>query len=135
MNGEAHMIACKRCSGEDYVKNGIVQFKQLYLCKSCGCNFTEGDGRTHPSLPAKKALAVLLYSLGKGSFTMLGKIFGHSPSLIYRWINEAAATVPDPEISSSVREIEFDEMWHFLEKKHKNCGSSKRWISFAALRV
>lgn len=122
------MVLCKRCESKEYVKNGIVQGKQRYRCKSCGYNFTDGDGRSHASLPAKKALAVLLYSLSKGSFTMLGKLFGHSPSLIYRWIHEAAATVPDPNISSSIREIEFNEMWHFLEKKHKNCGSSKQWI-------
>jgi transposase len=80
------MAVCKRCDSMEYVRNGFVQGKQRYRCKSCGYNYSEGDKRVNGSLPAKKALAVLLYSLGKGSFTMLGKIFGHSPSLIYRWI-------------------------------------------------
>jgi transposase-like protein len=122
------MVVCKRCDSKEYVKNGVVHGKQRYRCTSCSYNFTEGDGRSHPSLAAKKALAVLLYSLGKGSFSMLGKIFGHSPSLIYRWINEAAAQMPEPEIAEDIREIECDEMWHFLEKKVKNSGSSKQWI-------
>jgi transposase len=122
------MLACKRCNSKEYVKNGMAQDKQRYRCNSCGYNFTQGDGRAHANLPAKKALAVLLYSLGKGSFSMLGKLFGHSPSLICRWINEAAARMPDPEISEEIKEIEFDEMWHYLQKKHKNYGSSRRWI-------
>ena len=59
---------------------------------------------------------------------MLGKILGHSPSIIYRWIKKAMETTPEPQISSNIQEIEFDEMWHFLKKKTKNFGSSKRWI-------
>lgn len=122
------MIACKRCNSGEYVKNGKVRGHQRYRCKSCGYNFIEGDNRVNESLPAKKALAVLLYSLSKASFTMLGKLFGHSPSLIYGWINEAGAALLEPEISSDIKEIEFDEMWHFLKSKKTKNGSSRPWI-------
>jgi transposase-like protein len=123
MLGGATMIVCKRCGDEKHRKNGILQGKQRYRCSACGYNFTEGDGRRNPALPAKKALAVLLYSLGKGSFSMIGKLFGHSPSLIYRWINEAAATIADPEISEDIKEMEFDETkaLHWFKK-------NKLWI-------
>jgi transposase-like protein len=36
-----------------------------------------------------KALCVVFYSLGKGSYNLLGKILGRNRSLIYRWIREA----------------------------------------------
>ena len=122
------MIVCKSCGCGDYVKNGKARGKQRYRCKSCGYNFIEGDARVNATLPAKKALAVLLYSLSKASFTMLGKLFGHSPSLIYGWINEAGASLSDPDISDDIKEIEFDEMWHFLLSKKTKSGSSKQWI-------
>ena len=122
------MILCKRCNSVGSVKNGKVRGKQRYRCKSCGYNFIEGDARINDSLPAKKALAVLLYSLSKASFTMLGKLFGHSPSLIYGWINEAGAALPEPDISDDIKEIEFDEMWHFLKSKKTKNGSSRPWI-------
>lgn len=59
---------------------------------------------------------------------MLGKILGHAPSIIYRWINEVMEKTSEPCISAAIQEIEFDEMGHFLQKKLKNSGSSRRWI-------
>lgn len=122
------MVTCKRCGNEQSVKNGKVRGKTRYKCKKCGLNFVEGDGRVNESLVVKKALAVILYSLGKASFNMLGKIFGHSPSLLYRWIVEEMAKLPEPAIPGDIKEMEFDEMWHFIGSKKTNSGSSRRWI-------
>ncbi len=123
------MCRCKRCDSVSVVKNGQVRGKQRYKCKVCKYNFTIGDGRLNEALPAKKALAVLLYSLGKASFNMLGKLFGHAPSLIYGWIKEAGATLPDVGVADGIQEIEFDEMWHFLGSKKTNIGSLKPLIA------
>ena len=122
------MVPCKRCSGEQTVKNGKVRGKARYKCKQCSLNFVEGDERVKASLVVKKALAVILYSLGKASFNMLGKIFGHSPSLMYRWIVEEMAKLPEPAVAGDIKEMEFDEMWHFIGSKKTKSGSSRRWI-------
>ena len=122
------MIQCKRCKAEQLVRNGAVRGKQRYRCGVCGYNFTEGDGRVKESLAAKKALAVILYCLSKSSFGMLGHIFGVSRSLTYRWIVEAAAKLPEPQVPGTIKEMEFDEMWHFIGSKKTNAGSSRRWI-------
>ncbi len=122
------MVTCKRCDSDAVVKNGKVRDKARYKCRKCGLNFVEGDERINESLVVKKALAVILYSLGKASFNMLGKIFGHSPSLLYRWITEEMEKLPEPAIPGDIKEMEFDEMWHFIGSKKTNSGSSKRWI-------
>ena len=122
------MPLCKRCQSGQIVKNGIVRKQQRYRCQVCGYNFIDGDARINPSLPAKKALAVILYSLGKASFNMMGHIFGVSRSLVYRWIAQEAEKIPEPEVSGSIKEMEFDELWHFIGLKKTNAGSSKRWI-------
>ena len=122
------MATCKRCGCEQSVKNGKVRGKARYKCKKCSLNFVEGDERVNESLVVKKALAVILYSLGKASFNMLGKIFGHSPSLLYRWIVEEMAKLPEPAVPGDIKEMEFDEMWHFIGSKKTKSGSSKRWI-------
>ena len=122
------MVACKRCGGEQAVKNGKVRGKARYKCKQCGLNFVEGDERVKASLVVKKALAVILCSLGKASFNMLGKVFGHSPSLLYRWIVEEMAKLPEPAVAGDIKEMEFDEMWHFIGSKKTKSGSSRRWI-------
>ena len=85
----------------------------------------EGDARTNDKIAAKKALCVIFYSLGKGSFRMLAKIFGTHPSLVYRWIVEAGALLPEPQINDDIKHMEFDEMRHFVKSKKTNLGSSK----------
>jgi transposase len=122
------MIECKRCQSQKTVKNGKSREVQRYKCKECGYNFVNQDARTSPEIAAKKSLCVLLYGLGKASFNMLGKIFGHSPALIYRWVRKDMESTPDPEVPGDIKEMEFDEMWHFVGQKKTENGSSKPWI-------
>jgi len=119
------MITCKNCKSEHKTKSGTVNNKQRYKCKDCGYHYVEGDGRTNDKVAAKKALCVLLYSLGKASFRMLAKIFDTNQSLVYRWIVEAGAKLPEPRIDNDITEIEFDEMWHFVKAKKTSYGLSK----------
>ena len=119
------MCMCKNCQSEQVVKSGKARGKQRFKCKECGYNFVLGDRRTSEKIVALKALCVLLYSLGKGSYSMLGKLFGRDRSLIYRWIREAGLNTAEPAISGEITEIEFDEMWHFIQSKKQNFGLSK----------
>ena len=121
------MPRCKKCQGEQVVKNGKVRGKQRYRCKECGYNFVEGDRRSNEKIAAKKAMCVILYSLGKCSYNMLAKIFDTWPSLVYRWIKEAGAQLPEPEVPGEITQMEFDEMWHFIGNKKTSFGSSKPW--------
>ena len=118
-------MECKNCKAENIVKSGKVRGKQRYKCKECGYNFVIGDERTNEKIAAMKALCVLLYSLGKGSYNMLGKLFNRNRSLIYRWIREAGVNTDEPAIDGEITQIEFDEMWHFIQSKKENFGSSK----------
>ena len=122
------MLVCKRCQSGSIFRNGKARNVQRYRCKSCNYNFIEGDKRVKENLKAKKALALILYGLGKGSYNMLGKIFKVNRSLVYRWLKEAAEELPYPSISGHIKEIEFDEMWHFVGEKKTKSGSSKPWI-------
>ena len=119
------MPECKNCKSERVVKGGKVREKQRYKCKECGYFFVIGDERTNEKIAALKALCVLIYSLGKGSYNMMGKLFGRNRSLIYRWIREAGLNTEEPAINGEITQIEFDEMWHFIQRKKENFGSSK----------
>jgi len=116
------MLSCKKCLSENIVKNGIVRGKQRYRCAECAYNFVEGDQRTNEGVIAKKAMCTLLYSLGKAPYNMLAHIFDTWPSLVYRWIAEAGAQLPDKEVSGEIKEMEFDEMWHFVGSKKQALG-------------
>jgi len=111
------------------VKNGKVRGKQRYKCKECNYNFVEGDARTDNKIAALKALCVILYALAKGSYNMLGKVFERDRSLICRWIKEAGLRMSEPVPGGEIRELEFDEMWHFVERKKTSFGSSKPLIA------
>lgn len=123
-------VKCKNCGCNEISKNGFVRDQQRYKCKMCGYNFTVGDGRRvkNPNLEIKQSLSVILYSLGKSSFGFLGKLFNVNRSATYRWIRNIASDIDEPEISSSIKEIEFDEMWHFINSKKTKSGSLKPWI-------
>jgi transposase len=116
------MPECKNCKSENVVKSGKVRGKQRYKCKECGYNFVIGDARTNEKIVTLKALCVLLYSLGKASYNMMGKLFGRKRSLIYRWIRDVCLNMDELEIGGEITKIEFDEMWHFY------CQKKKLWL-------
>jgi len=47
-----------------------------------------------------------------------------------RWLKNFSKSLPDAEVSSSVSEVSFDEMWHFLGKKKENSGFGERLTGF-----
>lgn len=112
---------------DSFVKNGIVMGVQRYKCGECLLNFVKCDLHRKPQTAVKKALCVMMYSR-KVSFSMLGKILGHSPSIIYRWIVEAMCKTQEPVVSSDIMEMEFDEMWYFIGSKKTSFGSLKQLI-------
>ena len=125
------MSTCKNCHQSGIVKNGKVRGKQRYKCKECGYNFVEGDLRVKRDTAVKRAFEVILYSLGKGSFHFIAKLFGVTPPAVLKWIRQEAAGMESPEVYESIREMEFDEMWHFIGSKKTKGGSSRPWIVLA----
>ena len=122
-------MQCKKCSSEKVIKNGKVRGKQRFLCQECRYNFIETDMRTRPQDVEKRALAVLLYTMCKASYNFLGtKLFKVSPTTIMNWIKKEAKTVEIPAISGDIKEMEFDEMWHFIDSKKLKNGSSRPLI-------
>ena len=121
-------MTCKVCGSTHSIKNGWVRGVQRYRCRRCGLNYVLGDRRTAPNRTAQRALAVILYALGKASFGFLGKLLGVSRTTAYHWIRAEAERLGEPEVPGGIREMEFDEMWHFVGSKKTSDGSSRRWI-------
>jgi transposase-like protein len=118
---------CKKCGSQSIVKNGIVRQKQRYKCKDCSYNFTIGDAREKVSLEAK-ALAMLLYGSGKASYGMIARLFNVSRTAVLHWIRKMGKALPIPEIDTEVKEVQIDEMWHFIEKKTKGMDMASRGL-------
>src|SRR5438132_2969085 len=117
-------LRCKRCGGEEQVKNGFMRGKQRYRCKACGLNFTDTPPRGMPL--RVKVTAVLLYLSGL-SMNRTAKLLGVSTPSVMAWIErfaEVYAQKPEPEGRAVV--VELDEMWHFL-KKARTAKPAGRW--------
>ena len=80
-------LRCKRCGGEEQVKNGLMRGKQRFLCKGCGLNFTDTPARGKPL--AMKAAAVLLYVSGL-SMNRTAKLLGVSTPTVQAWLEQFA---------------------------------------------
>lgn len=122
-------LRCKRCGSVDYTRSGLARGHQRYRCRACGCHFTDTPRRGKPA--AMKAVAVLLYGMGGMSFSMIGRVLGVSDVAVLKWVRAEAASLPEPEVGSSVVTVEVDEMWHFLKKGLPSSGSGApmTWIS------
>jgi len=122
-------ISCKKCGASSYSKSGTTKTGKLrYLCKGCGCYFSMGDNRFKQSTAQKRALAILMYTMGRMSFRRIGKILSVDHTQVYRWIRETAEQLPEPTIDPTITEVEIDEMWHFIKDKKISFGSSKQLI-------
>jgi hypothetical protein len=60
---------------------------------------------------------------------MIGKLLQIKHTLVYRWIREFGESLPESQISSDIKQIEFDEIWHFIDLKKENFESLRQLIA------
>ena len=113
---------CPKCQSIEVVKNGKVQGKQRYKCKSCSLQFTRLTPRGRPA--QEKAMAVTLYTLGL-SIRAIARLIGVSPTAVLKWIKTFAKTHYEKPAPGDAIIIELDEMWHYLGSKKTSYGSGK----------
>ena len=114
--------ACPKCNGIDVKKNGKVQGKQRFKCKSCSYQFTRLTPRGRPA--NEKAMAITLYTLGL-SMRAIAKIFNLSPTAVLKWIKAFAKEHYEKAAPGDAILVEIDEMWNYLKSKKTNSGFGK----------
>ncbi|MCL2766835.1 MAG: hypothetical protein FWD21_04050 [Peptococcaceae bacterium] len=119
------MFKCKKCGSGTTTKSGKVNGKQRYLCKVCGCHFTEGDGRTNEKVALKKAMCIVLNTVGKSSFRSMAKVFNTSPSLTYRWVAESGCIKPEAGSVGETKSMTFKKLGGYLKGKEACFDTSK----------
>ena len=113
---------CPKCQSIEVVKNGKVQGKQRYKCKSCSLQFTRLTPRGRPA--QEKAMAVTLYTIGL-SIRAIARLIGVSPTAVLKWIKTFAKTHYEKPAPGDAIIVELDEMWHYLGSKKTSYGSGK----------
>ena len=113
---------CPKCQSIEVVKNGKVQGKQRYKCKSCSLQFTRLTPRGRPA--QEKAMAVTLYTLGL-SIRAIARLIGVSPTAVLKWIKTFAKTHYEKPAPGDAIIVELDEIWQYLGSKKTSYGSGK----------
>jgi hypothetical protein len=65
--------------------------------------------------------------MGRASYGIIARLLKVSRTTVYRWVRQHAEQLPEPTIPLEVKEIEFDEMWHYIGSKKADAGSGKPW--------
>ena len=117
---------CLKCGSSEAVKSGHARGQQRYKCKHCGYQYTRTTPKGRPF--KDKVLAVVLFLSGL-SMNATATIVGVSAKTVYMWIKEfyhKYAEMPEP--TGEVKEMEIDEMCHYLSKKNSGFGSGRLYV-------
>ena len=119
----------------DYGKKGQgnIRFKEykgkcqnaLLRCKTCGRCFSETRGTPfhNQETPADEITLALSLLPEKGSIRAVGRVTGHKPDTIIRWIRLAGAHAKEVNEyflqEMEMTQVQVDEIWAFIKKKRK----------------
>ena len=133
-------LRCKRCGGEERVRNGLVKGSQRCRRKACGLDFTDTPPR---GMPSRIKLATVLLHVSGLSMNRTAKPLGVSTPGVMTWIErfaKAYARKPEPEGRAVV--VEPDEVRrclktsrtrrHCLKKSPTSSGSGRLGIGLRA---
>ena len=115
-------MSCKKCGSDKCRKNGFTGGKQRFQCVDCGCNYTIGDNRFKEETIIRKAMAIIMYAVGSCSIRFISRFLKVAESTISGYIKAEPENATLPEITEEIKEIEIDEMWHFIQKKLTKSG-------------
>lgn len=112
-------VECKKCGESRVIKNGVVRGKPRFRCKTCGYNFTAGDGRTDYDASTKQ-MAVRMY-LNNCGFRRIAEILELPLTTVFVWIQRAGQIVDEmvktqKQESGDIAILEMDELYTYVKK-------------------
>ena len=124
-------MRCPKCGCAVAVKNGIVQGKQRYKCKSCGCNYTQSTMSRTPK--EQRVAALKLYLEGVG-FRGIERLTGTPHTTVISWVSKLGEDIERlrPQNGGAVNIMELDELWHFVKKSPTSSGSGLPMIEMGS---
>ncbi len=121
------MNPCPKCDSEDGTKDGIVNNRQRYKCKSCGYRHTVRYLGLSPDIK-RQALELYLEGLG---FRSIGRFLKCSHVAVYNWIKAHGESIESIRSTTHVDVVEMDEMHTYIGSKKTIVGSGLLLIDMA----
>ena len=113
------MTTCPSCNMEGCTKDGIVNEKQRYKCKSCGYRHTVKHLGKSPDI---KRQALQLYLDGLG-FRSIGRFLNCRHVAVYNWIKAHGESIEPLRSDKDIEVVELDEMHTYIGSKKTIVGS------------
>jgi transposase len=116
---------CRFCNAEKLVKHAFINGKQRYICRVCGRNQLEKDGRQKYDEEVVKT-AFILFSEGnnyRAIARILNKVFrvNISYQLVIYWVQKKVSEIPENtdnnRVSRDVAIVEMDELYTFFKNE------------------
>jgi len=109
---------CPKCKSKNFRKDGIVKFKQRYLCKDCQHRFSV-EQRGKPNSIKRDALILYLEGLG---FRSIGRYLNVSHVAVFNWIKSFGEKLDELRNSENIEVVELDEMHTYIGSKKTTTG-------------
>ena len=109
-----------------YIKKGFCAKtgKQIWYDKKEEKHFFKEYAKRGYSKTRKKK-AIKLSQEGVG-FRAIGRLLDISHTCAYYWVRDFCNSLQKPALPTNCDVIEFDEMWHFCQKKLKKSGCGRQ---------
>ena len=114
-------MQCPKCQSSHNVKNGIVNERQRYKCKDCGCNYTF-DYAHFAEKESKRRLGLSMYLEGLG-FHSIGRLLKVSHVTVINWVKKYGSALSKIRNSKPVQVMELDELHTYVGRKKTTDGS------------
>ncbi len=106
---------CPKCKSTERVKNGSINGRARYRCKSCKYDYTVLQKSTAASAE-KKRLALELYLEGLG-FNSIGRVLKVSHVAVQKWIKKYGCQAEEIRSEKEIEVVEMDEMHSYISSK------------------
>lgn len=84
---------CPKCSGESFIKAGLITNKQRFKCKDCGYHFTVAkEGKSIDPKIVKRALQLYIEGM---SYREIENVLGVSHVSVMNWVKKHNITRPE----------------------------------------
>ena len=111
---------CPKCKDTNYCKDGVINQRQRYQCKSCNYRYTvvqKSDVR--PNEIKRMALSMYLEGL---DYRVIGRILRVNYVTVYYWIKEWGTHTKKLKNRVAVRSVEIKELHAIVRQKKKTKG-------------
>lgn len=111
---------CPKCKDTKYCKDGIINGRQRYQCKSCSYRYTVSQRSNARSNEIKRmALSMFLEGL---DYRVIGRILQVNYVTVFYWIKEWGIHVKKLKSDTPIRSIEIQELHDIVSQKKKTKG-------------